>query len=159
MASRLAAINAHFGSLLAAAEARLIAHVQGRIAQIDPGLSPAARMAAIERLNSEQVGALARLRQDIGQERKQALRAARAAPAKNRRTRKRAQVSLQMADRARLTRIVGPKIDARRHEIKSGQPYEASQLICSTANDSDRRSRRQHGWSDLPTKKCLGSLI
>ena len=42
VASKLAAIAAHFGGLLSSAEQQIIAHVQGKIALIDPSLSQAA---------------------------------------------------------------------------------------------------------------------
>lgn len=74
VAGKRSSIAAAFTSLLSAAEQRIIAHVQGRIASVDPGLPLSARMAEIERLRAEQEAALARLRQDIAGERRSALR-------------------------------------------------------------------------------------
>jgi hypothetical protein len=73
---RKRAISAQFAALLAAAEQQIIAHVQGKIALIDPTLSPAARRAAIEQLIAEQTAAITQLKQDIKQQRRQARRAA-----------------------------------------------------------------------------------
>ncbi len=76
VAERKRAVSAQFAALLAAAEQQIIAHVQGKIALIDPTLSPAARQSAIEQLIAEQAAALLQLRQDIKQQRRQARRAA-----------------------------------------------------------------------------------
>lgn len=76
LADRRRAISAQLAALLAAAEQRIIAHVQGKIFLIDPALSPAARRAAIEQLIAEQTAAIAQLKQDIKQQRRQARRAA-----------------------------------------------------------------------------------
>jgi hypothetical protein len=73
---RKRAIGAQFAALLKAAEQRIIAHVQGKIAAIDPTLSFSARQAAIEQLIAEQTAALLQLRQDIKQQRRHARRAA-----------------------------------------------------------------------------------
>ncbi len=56
VADRKRAISAEFAALLAAAEQRIVAHVQGKIAAIDPALSMAARHAAIEQFIAEQTG-------------------------------------------------------------------------------------------------------
>ena len=104
--AKVASITGHFASLLAAAEARIIAHVHGRIAQIDPTLSPAQRVAAIEQLQSEQAAALARLRDDIRLERRQARRNAMAALRFGHRTRKRALSHRQSAHRVALTVLI-----------------------------------------------------
>ena len=76
VADKRASIAAAFVSLLSAAEQRIIAHVQGRIASVDPDLPISARMAEIERLRAEQEAALLRLRQDIAGGRRAALRSA-----------------------------------------------------------------------------------
>jgi len=73
---RKRAISAQYAALLKAAEQRIIAHVQGKIAAIDPTLSLSARQAAIEQLIAEQSAAILQLRQDIKQQRRQARRAA-----------------------------------------------------------------------------------
>ncbi|MGO9547301.1 MAG: hypothetical protein ACLPPF_21225 [Rhodomicrobium sp.] len=73
---RKRAIGAQFAALLKAAEQRIIAHVQGKIAAINPTLSFSARQAAIEQLIAEQTAALLQLRQDIKQQRRHARRAA-----------------------------------------------------------------------------------
>ena len=103
----VAAITAQFAALLASAEAGIVAHVQGRIAQIDPALSPAQRRAAIEQLQGEQVTAIARLQNDIRQERRQAQRTATAALAAGHRTRKRALSHRQSAQRVALAVMIG----------------------------------------------------
>jgi len=76
VADRKRAISAQFAALLAAAEQQIIAHVRGKIALIDPALSPAARQAAIEQLIAEQTAAITQLKQDIKQQRRHARRAA-----------------------------------------------------------------------------------
>ena len=106
----VAAITAHFAALLASAEAGIIAHVQGRIAQIDPSLSPAQRRAAIEQLQAEQVTAIARLQTDIRQESRQARRMAVSAFAAGHRTRKRALSHRQSAQRVALTVMIGTPV-------------------------------------------------
>ena len=103
----VAAITAHFAALLASAETRIIAHVQGRIAQIDPSLSPAQRRAAIEQLQAEQFIAIARLQNDIRQERRQARRTAMSALTAGHRTRKRALSHRQSAQRVALSVMIG----------------------------------------------------
>lgn len=80
VSDRKRAVGDQFTALLAAAEQRIIAHVQGKIALIDPRLSSAARRAAIEQLIAEQSAAIVHLRQDIKQQRRQARRAATAGP-------------------------------------------------------------------------------
>ena len=104
---KVAAITAQFAALLASAEAGIVAHVQGRIAQIDPGLSPAQRRAAIEQLQAEQVTAIARLQNDIRQESRQARRTAISALAAGHRTRKRALSHRQSAQRVALSVMIG----------------------------------------------------
>ena len=76
VADRKRAVSAEFAALLAAAEQRIIAHVQGKIASIDPALSMAARHAAIEQFIAEQTAAILQLKQDIKQQRRHARRAA-----------------------------------------------------------------------------------
>ena len=76
VAERRRAISAQFVALLKSAEQRIIAHVQGKIAAIDPTLSLAARHAAIEQLIAEQTAAILQLKQDIKQQRRHARRAA-----------------------------------------------------------------------------------
>ena len=76
VADRRRAISAEFAALLAAAEQRIVAHVQGKIAAIDPALSMAARHAAIEQFIAEQTAAILQLKQDIKQQRRHARRAA-----------------------------------------------------------------------------------
>ena len=76
VADRRRAIGAEFAALLKAAEQRIVAHVQGKIASIDPALSMAARHAAIEQLIAEQTAAILQLKQDIKQQRRHARRAA-----------------------------------------------------------------------------------
>ena len=117
--AKVASITGHFASLLAAAEARIIAHVHGRIAQIDPTLSPAQRVAAIEQLQAEQAAALARLRDDIRLERRQARRNAMAALRFGHRTRKRALSHRQSAHRVVLNVLIGApagRMPAARHK-------------------------------------------
>ena len=72
VADRRRSISAEFAALLAAAEQRIIAHVQGKIASIDPALSMAARHAAIEQFIAEQTAAILQLKQDIKQQRRHA---------------------------------------------------------------------------------------
>ena len=111
----VAAITAQFAALLASAEAGIVAHVQGRIAQIDPSLSPAQRRAAIEQLQAEQVTAIARLQNDIRQESRQARRSAMSALAASHRTRKRALSHRQSAQRVALSVMIGapaPRLSA-----------------------------------------------
>ena len=76
VADRRRSISAEFAALLAAAEQRIVAHVQGKIASIDPALSMAARHAAIEQFIAEQTAAILQLKQDIKQQRRHARRAA-----------------------------------------------------------------------------------
>ena len=76
VADRRRSISAEFAALLAAAEQRIIAHVQGKIAAIDPALSMAARHAAIEQFIAEQTAAILQLKQDIKQQRRHARRLA-----------------------------------------------------------------------------------
>ena len=104
---KVAAITAQFAALLASAEAGIVAHVQGRIAQIDPSLSPAQRRAAIEQLQAEQVTAIARRQNDIRQESRQARRTAILALAAGHRTRKRALSHRQSAQRVALSVMIG----------------------------------------------------
>ena len=80
VSDRRRAVGDQFAALLAAAEQRIITHIQGKIALIDPTLSSAARRAAIEQLIAEQSAAIVHLRQDIKQQRRQARRAASAGP-------------------------------------------------------------------------------
>ena len=108
--AQVAAITAHFASLLASAEAGIIAHVQGRIAQIDPALLPAQRRAAIEQLQAEQLTAIARLQNDIRQETRQARSTAMSALAADHRTRKRALSHRQSAQRVALTVMIGTPV-------------------------------------------------
>ena len=105
--AKVAAITAHFAALLASAEAGIIAHVQGRIAQIDPALSPTQRRAAIEQLQGEQITAIARLQNDIRQELRQARRTAMSALTAGHRTRKRALSHRQSAQRVALSVMIG----------------------------------------------------
>jgi hypothetical protein len=110
VADKRAVVSAHFSSLLSSAEQRIIAHVLGRIAAIDPTLSIADRQAAIQRLQAEQEAALARLRQDIGQERRNTLRAALAALSVGHRSRKAALSRRQAAERVGLRRASSPSV-------------------------------------------------
>ena len=107
VASKIAAITGYFASLLASAEARIVAHVQGRIALIDPSLPPVQRFAAIERLHAEQAAALARLQLDIGQERRQSRRSGIGTLVAGHRTRRRALSHRHIAARAALTLMIG----------------------------------------------------
>jgi hypothetical protein len=76
VADRRRAIGAEFAALLKAAEQRIVAHVQGKIASIDPALSMAARHAAIEQFIAEQTAAILQLKQNIKQQCRHARRAA-----------------------------------------------------------------------------------
>ena len=76
VATRKRAVAAQFSALLSAATQQIIAHVQGKIAAVDPSLSLAARSAAIEQLMAEQNAAIAQLRQDNKLQRRQANRTA-----------------------------------------------------------------------------------
>ena len=118
----VAAITAHFAALLASAEAGIIAHAQGRIAQIDVALSPAQRRAAIEQLQGEQVTAIARLKDDIRQERRQARRTATAALAAGHRTRKRALSHRQSAQRVALSVMIGKPLARMPAALQKREP-------------------------------------
>ena len=105
--TKIAAITGYFASLLSAAEARIITHVHSRIALIDPALPPAERFAAIERLHAEQAAALARLQQDIGQERRQSRRSGVASLVAGHRARRRALSRRHATDRIAWARMMG----------------------------------------------------
>jgi hypothetical protein len=105
VAAKRTSIAAAFASLLSAAEQRIVAHVAGRIAAIDPKLSLAARMAEIARLKAEQEAALVRLRQDIAAERRVASRAAIGALTAGYRRARIALAHRQQAERAGLRRV------------------------------------------------------
>lgn len=99
VAARRRDINASFAAIRTAAEQQIIAHVQGRIALIDPALSLAARQAAIEQLIAEQTAALRQLRQDIRQRRRLASRAVGAGHRGRFRKRRRALIERHAAER------------------------------------------------------------
>ena len=107
VAGKTAAIMGYFASLLSAAEARIIAHVQGRVALLSPSLSLAERVVAIERLQAEQAAALSRLRQDIGQERRQARSSGVASLVAGHRTRRRALSHRRAAERVASAVMIG----------------------------------------------------
>lgn len=75
LAQRRSFVSAHFATLRSAAEQHIIAHIQSKIALIDPSLSSDARRAALQRLIAEQEAALAHVRQDIKQASRHARRA------------------------------------------------------------------------------------
>lgn len=107
IANKRATITAHFSSLLSSAEQRIIAHVAGRIGAIDPKMPIAERQTMIERLQAEQEAALARLRQDIGQERRNTLRSVLAVLSAGHRARKSALSRRQAAERVGMRRVSG----------------------------------------------------
>lgn len=101
VAQKRGAIAAAFASLLSAAEARIIAHVQGRMAGIAPSLSAAERMAEIERLKAEQDAALSRVRLDVAAEKRAALRSAASGLSLTYRRERAALAGRHVADRSR----------------------------------------------------------
>lgn len=105
VAAKRASIAAAFASLLSAAEQRIIGHVQGRIASVDPALSLADRIAQIARLQAEQEAALVRLRLDIAAERRNALRTGITALSTAYRRARIALASRQQTERTALRRL------------------------------------------------------
>jgi hypothetical protein len=131
VANKRAAISAHYSALLSSAEQRIIAHVLGRIAAIDPTLSIADRQAAIQRLRAEQEAALARLRHDVGQERRNTLRAALSALSVGHRARKAALSRRQAAERVGLRMASGTSgfIQGPRHIHRPSVRRIAAKLL------------------------------
>lgn len=109
VADRRRAVSAEFAALLAAAEQRIIAHVQGKIASIDPALSMAARHAAIEQFIAEQTAAILQLKQDIKQQRRHARRAAGASLRGRFKKRRRALVARHAVEREQTKTAFGAR--------------------------------------------------
>lgn len=118
VADRRRAISAQFAALLAAAEQQIIAHVQGKIALIDPTLSPAARRAAIEQLIAEQTAAITQLKQDIKQQRRQARRAVGASLRVRIKKTQRALIQHHAVERLQMQQVFGGPFHLRRRPLR-----------------------------------------
>jgi hypothetical protein len=138
VASKLAAIAAHFTALLSSAEQQIIAHVQGKIGSIDPNLTPQQRHAALERLRAEQEAALAQLRQSIGLEQAQARRSARAGLVAGHRVRKQALGRRHVAARTALSRFGGVSVIRSTHHQRQWPPVR--RVVAKLLARSRRRS-------------------
>lgn len=140
VADRKRAISARFAALLSAAEQQIIAHVQRKIAAIDPTLSPAARRAAIEQLVAEQAAALARLRQDIVQQRRQARRAVARALNSGFKRRNRSIVAQHAIEREQSHAMVGA---ATAHRKRLPRAFAAIRQIVHRLDHRRLRRRTQ----------------